>query len=235
MFSLYNKYYLVGRRFRSFSISGKVDPDHLHNRPILYMMNHSSWWDGLLLYMATQKLSSYEHYVMMEERQLQKYAFFRKVGAYSINRDSSGDIRQSLRYTAELLEAGHRAWIFPQGEIKHLESRPITFKPGIGLLLRQCPKAAVVPVSLYHSLYQHSKPDVTMCFGSPITLPWSEMSTRSITSSLQQLLSDQVDAHRGEIIASESGIPEGYQGLMKWGRSTNEWLDGFKRKRSEIH
>lgn len=69
-------------------------------------MNHSSWWDGLLAYHAAGKLPGKRHYFMMEEEQLRKYAFFRKLGAYSINPGSPGDARASLRYTAGLLEAG---------------------------------------------------------------------------------------------------------------------------------
>ncbi|KMU98291.1 hypothetical protein ACS72_16070, partial [Acinetobacter sp. VT 511] len=130
-----------GWRFRSFTLTGSLDPqvDIRDNspieatRPVIYFMNHSSWWDGLLLYHAARQTSRGDHYVMMEEQQLQQYAFFRKLGAYSINKESASGIRTSLQYTSELLDSGKRVWIFPQGEILHQEARPIQFRPGIGL------------------------------------------------------------------------------------------------------
>lgn len=84
IFALYNHYYLLRRRFRSFTLTGSLDPqvDIRDNspieatRPVIYFMNHSSWWDGLLLYHAARQTSRGDHYVMMEEQQLQQYAFF---------------------------------------------------------------------------------------------------------------------------------------------------------------
>lgn len=84
IFALYNHYYLLRRRFRSFTLTGSLDPqvdlrDNSPidpNRPVIYFMNHSSWWDGLLLYHAARQTSRGDHYVMMEEQQLQQYAFF---------------------------------------------------------------------------------------------------------------------------------------------------------------
>lgn len=90
IFTLYNHYYLLRRRFRSFTFSGSLDPQVLDgngrlqpmapDQPVVYFMNHSSWWDGLLLYHAAKQTSRGDHYVMMEERQLRQYAFFASSG-----------------------------------------------------------------------------------------------------------------------------------------------------------
>ena len=86
VFSLYNHYYLLRRRFRAFT-PGSLDPlvadgpegsdakPMAPDQPVVYFMNHSSWWDGLLLYHAAKQTSRGDHYVMMEERQLRQYAF----------------------------------------------------------------------------------------------------------------------------------------------------------------
>ncbi len=191
-------------------------------------MNHSSWWDGLFMYFSTQKASIGDHYMMMEQRQLEKYAFFRKVGAYSIDRSDPGDIRASFRYTSELLRSGKRPWMFPQGSIQHLESRPLAFQPGVGLLLRQNPEVSVVPVTLYHGLFQHSKPDVTMLVGKPLQLQWNDMNSREISLLLEERLQYQLDGHRLAVITSPEGIPEGYRSLLRVGKSTNEKWDAVR-------
>lgn len=213
IFSRYNEWYLIRRKFRSFHIRGELDPVSSKSESLLYIMNHSSWWDGLMMYFATQKRSIGDHYMMMEQRQLEKYAFFRKVGAYSINRDHPGDIRASFRYTSELLKAGKRPWMFPQGAIFHLENRPMVFQPGVGLLLRQNPEVSVVPVTLYHGLYQYAKPDVTMLVGKPVKLRWNDMSNKEISLLLEEKLQSQLDGHRSDVITSQEGIPEGYKSL----------------------
>lgn len=228
LFSRYNEWYLIRRQFRSFHIRGELDPESSKSESLLYIMNHSSWWDGLIMYFATQKTSIGDHYMMMEQRQLEKYAFFRKVGAYSIDRDHPGDIRASFRYTSELLKVGKRPWMFPQGSIYHLESRPMAFQPGVGLLLRQNPDVSVVPVTLYHGLFQHAKPDVTMLVGKPVKLSWNDMSNKEISLLLEEKLQYQLDGHRSDVITSPEGIPEGYQSLFRVGKSTNEKWDTVK-------
>lgn len=123
IFALYNHYYLLRRRFRSFTLSGSLDPLLPHtgspiepDQPVIYFMNHSSWWDGLLLYHASQQTSRGDHYVMMEEEQLRRYAFFRKLGAYSINKENASGIRTSLQYSTKLLHSGKGSGSFPKGK-----------------------------------------------------------------------------------------------------------------------
>lgn len=116
LFYRYNSLYLLRRHFHFIGISGELQPAAAAGRGILYLMNHSSWWDGLLAYHAAGKLPGKRHYFMMEEEQLRKYAFFRKLGAYSINPGSPGDARASLRYTAGLLQAGENVWMYPEGK-----------------------------------------------------------------------------------------------------------------------
>lgn len=139
LFYRYNSFYLLRRHFHFIGVSGELQPAAAAGRGILYLMNHSSWWDGLLAYHAAGKLPGKRHYFMMEEEQLRKYAFFRKLGAYSINPGNAGDARASLRYTAGLLQKGESVWMYPEGEIRPLEHRPLSLKEGAALALRLSP------------------------------------------------------------------------------------------------
>ncbi|WP_339167462.1 lysophospholipid acyltransferase family protein [Paenibacillus sp. FSL R5-0341] len=238
IFSLYNHYYLLRRRFRSFTLSGSLDPqvDIRDNspidstRPVIYFMNHSSWWDGLLLYHAARQTSRGDHYVMMEEQQLQQYAFFRKLGAYSINKESASGIRTSLQYTSELLNSGKRVWIFPQGEILHQEARPIQFRPGIGLLLRRSPNAIAVPVTLCHGMVQHDLPEISMWAGSPVVEDWKMWKSEEIASRLGSLLEKQLDDHRSELIRMGQGSLPDALPLIRHVRSTSEKYDAARKR-----
>lgn len=225
LFYYYNRLYLIQRHFRYVGLAGQLQPQLIEGRPILYIMNHSSWWDGLLAYHAAKTMTSTEHFFMMEEEQLRKYSFFRKLGAYSINRHSSKGIRDSLRYTTELLRAGGRVWMFPEGEIQPLEHRPLRLKAGVGLLLHWCPEAVVVPVTLYHGLFRHSKPEATILLGNVISHPWRTKDRSSIVSELQVELSEQLEQHRLMMINNGGHVPSDFLPIVKQGRSTNEWFD----------
>ena len=228
LFYLYNSLYLIRKHFRYVGISGELLPQSVQNRPHLYLMNHSSWWDGLLAYHAVRSLTGNRHYFMMDEEQLKKYMFFRKLGAFSINRHSAGDIGASLRYTAGLLRNNQSVWMYPEGEIQPLEHRPLVIKPGAAVVLRLCPEAVVIPVTLYHGLFRHSKPEATLLVGEPLVHTWKEIDRGTITNKLQDTLVEQLEAHRNMMIHNGGKIPESFQPLMKQGKSTNEWFDAFR-------
>ncbi|WP_375104221.1 lysophospholipid acyltransferase family protein [Paenibacillus sp. RS8] len=225
LFYHYNRLYLIQRHFRYVGVAGQLQPKSAGDRPILYIMNHSSWWDGLLAYHAARTMTSGEHFFMMEEEQLRKYAFFRKLGAYSINRHNTSDISASLRYTARLLHKRGNIWIYPEGEIRPLEHRPLKLQAGVGLVLRLCPEALVVPVTLYHGLFRHSKPEATLLAGNAISHPWPAMDRNCITKELQDVLREQLDHHRLMMVNNGGYIQGTFTPLMKQGRSINEWFD----------
>ncbi|WP_019914975.1 lysophospholipid acyltransferase family protein [Paenibacillus sp. HW567] len=233
-FYRYNSLYLLRRHFHFLGFSGELQPAAAVGRPILYIMNHSSWWDGLLAYHAAGQLTDSRHYFMMEEEQLRKYAFFRKLGAYSINRSSIGDLRASLRYTARLLHEGGHVWIYPEGEIRPLGHSPLSLKEGAALVLGLCPHAAVVPVTLYHGLFRHSKPEATLLAGAPLLLAWQSIERSEISGYLETALRTQLHHHRELIFEHKGHMPEQFKPLMKPGRSTNEWLDIMRRGRVRL-
>lgn len=224
-FYRYNSLYLLRRHFHYIGICGELQPSAAAGRGILYLMNHSSWWDGLLAYHAAGKLSGNGHYYMMEEEQLRKYGFFRKLGAYSINSGNTGDLRSSLHYTAGLLQAGESVWMYPEGEILPLEHRPLSLKAGAALVLRLSPLTAVVPVTLYHGLFRNTRPEATLLAGAPLMLPWAEMDRSDTVRALEAALSMQLDEHRSRILTHKGHMPEEFKPLLQRGRSTNEWLD----------
>lgn len=232
IFFHYHQKYLLERRFRYVGFTGDLDPSLVEGRPVLYIMNHSSWWDGLLAYQAFRKLTTHDHYVMMEEKQLKKFTFFRKLGAFSINKESASDVKASFEYTTQLLRAGKRVWMYPQGKIMHQDLRPLTFQRGIGVLLRRVPDAAVIPVTLVHGMYGQDKPEALLMAGPPLLDNWGMMDSRMITNRLETVMEEQLDSQKLEVMKAVNNRPERYQPLTKSGRSTSEHFDHvFVRKR----
>ncbi|KAA8998388.1 hypothetical protein F4V43_16700 [Paenibacillus spiritus] len=233
LFYRYNKGYLISRHFRGFAAAGELAPASAGQRPLLYIMNHSSWWDGLLAYHAARTLTRGDHYFMMEEAQLRRYRFFRKLGAFSVSPGDPASAAVSLRYTVRLLRGGGSVWMYPQGEIVPLEQRPIRLKPGAAGLLRLCPEAAVVPVTLYHGLFRHSKPEATLLAGPPLLDDWSGMERSEIGNRLAAALTAQLEEHRERAIAGDGRLPPGCVPLVRGRKSVQEHFDGvFGRGRT---
>ncbi|QGG46482.1 lysophospholipid acyltransferase family protein [Heliorestis convoluta] len=225
LFYYYNAYYLLRRHFHALYLRGQVDP--LPAKPALYIMNHSSWWDGLLVFHVVETCSQGDHYLMMDEEQMKKFRFFRRIGAFSINKKEGREIITSLDYGAHLLKQGASIWIFPQGDIYPLEKRPLQFQSGLGQILRQCSQVPVLPVTLYYSLCLHQKIEASFYFGSSIEKDWGRMTRKEISQFLEISLEKQLDEHR-QIICQygREALPE-FSLLMAPGRSTNEYFEQF--------
>lgn len=221
VFTLYNRW-LIGRTFKSIHVRG-LDAIAADDRPTLFLCNHSNWWDGLVLFQIDRMTVRRPLYMMMEEKGLRQYPFFRKLGAFSIDRTSTADIRQSLRYTATLLhERGAMVFLFPQGKIRHQDVRPLSFEPGAALALAGAPDALVCPVSLHYAFREDQRPEVFVSFGRP--LPAREVAAqgtvRAQAAFLEKTLTAQLDEQRAELHAD---APVGYRNLFTGALSTADW------------
>jgi 1-acyl-sn-glycerol-3-phosphate acyltransferase len=157
-------------------------PEH---RGVLYIANHSSWWDGLLI-----------HYIMMDEAQLKSRKLFSKLGAFSIDKSSPKRSLQALQYAAEKLKEGHSVWIFPQGDIHHLESRPLVFESGFAHVLHLYSQAVVCPVTFYYTSGLFSKLTASIEIGSPIGQEWTALTRKQISEQLNVVLTNQLEQHK---------------------------------------
>jgi 1-acyl-sn-glycerol-3-phosphate acyltransferase len=231
VFDRYNEYYLLRRHFRALSLRVGPLPDELTG-PVLFIVNHSSWWDGLLLRHAAKYVSGKPTRLMMDSVQLDKYRFFRKLGAYPVDRSSRRGILAALDHTVSLLRQNGHVWLFPQGKITHQEERPLVFGGGAGYVLRACPQAAVVPVSIHYSICGQ-KPDASMWFGGAVRKNWDEWERKAITDMLQGVLEAQLDRHKAIAVeAGEAGMAdnEWFNSLFLRHSSTSEKFDNWREK-----
>lgn len=133
----------------------------------LFLMNHSSWWDGLLVYLVNDKILKTDGYIMIDQDGLDRFPVFRRVGGFSVDRSSLRHTKASLTYATELLKNRKGVFLFPQGDEQHLETRPLRFMKGAGVLMRRAPEVPVTPVVFYYSFGHHKKPEVYIQVGHP--------------------------------------------------------------------
>ena len=197
--------YLFPLMRRSFSHFLGQNIHEIPKQPAVFIANHSSWWDGLLFFFLNRTVWKHDIHMMMHEKNLQTYKFFRYLGAFSIDKQKPKDILLSLQYAEDLLKQGKSVVLFPQGDEFHQEIRPLAFNNGIGFLLDKHPEVPVIPITFYYSFRHEQKPEVWIHQGPSISIEEiSGTSRKEKTGSLQQFLTNQLDELRQDAIAENT-------------------------------
>ena len=165
LFRVYNRN-LIRRRFSSFSVDNIETFDKLNRKiPTVIYLNHSSWWDGLVIF-ELSAFCALDSIVIMEERNLRRYFLFRRLGAFSVDRNNSRSAIESLNYAVnELQNSGRILWIFPQGEILPENSRPIRFYRGFAFIIEKLAKCQTIPIAVNYRFGENFKPEIFVKIG----------------------------------------------------------------------
>ena len=208
--------YLIPLIKKSFSRVLLQNPQPVPGQPVLFIANHSSWWDGLIFFFLNKTIWHHDIHMMMHEEGLKKYPYFRFLGAFSLNRKNPKDILESLQYAEQLLKQGKTVVLFPQGDEFHQEIRPLKFQSGVVYLLERCQDVPIVPLSFYYSFGHEQKPDLWIRQGAVLKYSGLEGSSRKEkTAFLQTSLTAQLDALKQVTIEENA---EGFQDLKKRGK-----------------
>lgn len=194
LFDLYCRI-LFWRRFSSINIEKNYNPHP--DRKTIYYLNHNSWWDGLIPFYLNQKYFNQNARAIMEDKQLKKYSFFRRLGAFSINPEDPRSSIRSLRYAIESMDRPKSAlYMYPQGKIVPFTVNQLNFKKGIGWLCKQLPEVDVVPIAVHiHTMY-NDKPKLEISVGSALEIDRSddpEIINQQLEKNLSELLTTLVD------------------------------------------
>jgi 1-acyl-sn-glycerol-3-phosphate acyltransferase len=162
---------LHGRLMRSYfgaiSIQGH---DFLPDRgPFVLACKHFSRWDPLVVgLLAPQPL-----YFMTDSVQMQGLQgwVIKHLGAYPVDRDKPD--KTSLRLTIDLLAAGQRLVIFPEGGIEREHSLR-SLKPGLARIVLQAETLTqqsipIIPVALRYAPDSVRRANVQVIIDRPIT------------------------------------------------------------------
>jgi 1-acyl-sn-glycerol-3-phosphate acyltransferase len=127
--------------------------------------NHTSWWDGFVAHQLG-KLAGWDAYCVMEERNLQRYRFLARIGAFSIQPGKVGASLAALRYARGLLRRPRAAvLVFPEGEIRPFGELPLRLQGGVEVLARSA-GVPCLPVAIRYAFFEHEKPDVLLEVGT---------------------------------------------------------------------
>lgn len=166
----YYTWYLFRRRFDGVWI--KNDHTAQSGVPVIYYLNHNSWWDGLIPFLLNEFLLHHNGRALMDEEQILKYPFFKRIGAFSVNRHHKRDVITALRYAANGLKRPNASlYLYPEGELQPFEaSLNPTFEGGLTWLSFQRKDLDVVPIAIYIHTMQSDKPRLLIHIGEALQL-----------------------------------------------------------------
>ncbi len=208
--------WLCKRRFNAVEVLGEL-PQLPPDLPILLLPNHATWWDGFFPYLLNDAVLRRKYYIMMLEHRLKEFWFFRFLGAFSINQQSPKGIITTLDYTASLLALRPTTTtpapcvvMFPQGELRAWNKRPLGYTRGIERLLGKISTPCIVlPLAMRVELLSEEKPFVGIMFGEPHIHTFStdsassaHLSASTLERDMETLLNEL--AHR--ISSGERGL-----------------------------
>lgn len=228
-------YWLIARRslrrsfYRLWLQSHGPTPDP-RDGPIIFYLNHSSWWDGYLMYAIHRIVlrGRFDVHLLMEEKQLRAYSFFTWSGAFSINRHDPEDVQRSQQYAANLLRGGRRAralFIFPQGRIVPQDRRPLVTYPGIARIVALAPEARLCPIALRYEFLGQQWPHAFIRMGPvhgvadpcDVEGTLAELTAR-LTTACDDLRDDVVEgrlAGYGPVLRGRGGIDQRFDALLR--------------------
>jgi 1-acyl-sn-glycerol-3-phosphate acyltransferase len=219
---------MLRRHFEGVYVSGSENVQKLdRSRPIILFGNHSCWWDGLLEFYFSHDLFRFDAYLMMEEKQLIRYPFFRWIGAFSVRRESPREAVAALKYAANLFDRPNRVlWIYPQGVMKPNDVRPLGFYTGAARLTQMVKGAQLVPVAHRYEFLMEQRPAAITAFGAPtVEDGWGDH--QELTRKLETRLIEHLDGLRRSIASAGVG---GFTCALKGKTSTNVTYDRARLK-----
>lgn len=194
--------------------------------PKLYLMNHSNWWDGLLIFYLNQMIMKEDSYALMSKKGIEDFPFFGKIGAFAVDPSSPKDLMKSLKLSQTLLNEGKSLWIFPQGQEEHAEKRPFQYMNGPSFLHERVQDLQIIQIASYYTFRHAQRPELFIRISDPIPNEELEGNERTQkTNSLRDMHEALVDGVKKEVIYNQL---ESYHVLIEGSKTASEWLEWFK-------
>lgn len=228
LFRVYNKCNLR-KHFFSVRVAGLR---HIHaldrTQPIIFYGNHSNWWDGLVEHFLATEVFDLDLRLMMEEKQMERYKFFRWCGAFSVNRDSPKEAVQSMRYASSLFNTPGRAlWIYPQGRLLPNDVRPLEFFTGIARIIQLIGRPVqLVPFARRYDFLMQQRPEVFTLIGD-VQLVDNVVDPRQSTMNWEKIVTGLLDLLRCKILTND--LRE-FETVLVGRSSTNENFDAARMR-----
>jgi chlorobactene lauroyltransferase len=203
--------------------------------PVIFYANHAYWWDGFWSPLCTEKFFHQRLHIIIAFQQLRKHRFFTRIGAFSLDRSRPKSWPATLCYAAELLtddnELQNALWIFPQGKIEHVDTRPLVFFKGaasiVSRLLEKIPQVYVVSIVSRIEYLEEQKPELFLSFREPRLVSRKEYAgANDLNAYMQKMTESHLDELSEKI---RNRKLDDAVTLVKGSASVNRKSEAFRR------
>ncbi|PPA71183.1 lysophospholipid acyltransferase family protein [Jeotgalibacillus proteolyticus] len=193
----------------------------------LYLMNHSSWWDGLLIFYLNKTIMQEDAFAMMSKKGMEEFSFFEKIGAFPVDPSSPKDLIKALSFAHNLLAEKKSVWIFPQGREEHIEKRPFSYFNGPAYLMEKKEELEIILVGSYYSFRHDQRPELFLRIQDSLSLSqFLHLNRREKTDLLREKHEALVNSIRDDLIHERLG---NYKTIKKGSKTASEWLQWMKK------
>ncbi len=234
----------VQRAFHAVRLRVEGDLTHLGTRAdppvILIFSNHVSWWDAYLWDIFNTRLLRVEPIVMAEQRTVRNYGFFRHLGLFSVDRLNPRAAVEAIRHAVKRAIAAQRAgvFIFPQGEFRPFEQRPLGFFGGAGRIVADIVAAkgacVLLPLAMRLEFLGHQKPEAWLRCAAPISITPDHpvaANAKGLNALMEAALTEEMDGLAADLFARDDTR---YPVLLRGTPDIQEWWDGVRRSAARI-
>ena len=133
--------------------------------PVLFVSNHTNWWDGFFSFILTQELGLTCH-VLMEASNLDRYPAFKRIGTLPVRRDSRMGAWQDLHDADRALRPGAALWVYPQGRRRPTGEPPSRLERGAAhVAVRHDGPLRICPVAFRYPFMSEQLPEALALVG----------------------------------------------------------------------
>jgi len=209
--------------------------------PVIFYGNHAYWWDGFWSQLCTELWFHQNLFIIIEYSQLVKHQFFTRLGAFSIDRSNARSAIGTLDYASRcLLSSSDRQnalWIFPQGQIEHVDKRPLVFFRGtagiVERVLKKRDSIYLVSVVSRIEYLEDQKPDIFLSFWPQRLLKqgdWDGLD--AFTTFMQATTESHLDKVKQEVIERRL---DGFDTVILGSESINRRVEAFRKVFGKCH
>jgi hypothetical protein len=224
--------WLAKRNFHSVRVWGDPQLKQFDGRPLVIYANHPSWWDPIVGSIIRHRLLRNRiSFAPIDAAMLEKYAFFKKLGYFGVDKQSVGGVRSFLKNSGTVLSRRDTLmFITPQGRFADVRETSPTFESGLSHLASRHPDVVFLPMALEFTYWEEKKAEILIRFGKA-TRPVPQQKA----AALNTLLEDRLAAALQDLAASSIARDvHGFQNLLDGSVGTNLIYDSWRWMKSSL-
>ena len=215
------------KHFHTVSVSRSSAPlPPADGKPLIFVMNHPSWWDIIIGVALCDRFRAYRHYAPIDAAMLPKYRFFVKLGFFGVEPTPRGAARFLRTTEAIFAEPFRTLWITAQGRFVDPRERPIELRPGVGYVASRLKEGWIIPIAVEYPFWEERTPEALVRFGDALPLGDTARDGREWTSAIEWALTRSQDVLAQEAIRRD---PAAFEAMVSGKTGIGGFYDFWRR------